>query len=138
VELTAEEEEHPEKFSNMRFMLELIYTPPINVLCSGFNIQYRFLHSGKLNVEAYGGPKIFFIPGPDFETIKYLKGGKQMWFINMGLLCQLDFDMLAPFLDIGVDGIITAGTELNIHAIYKKPKNRYHLRTRKATENKSN
>ena len=129
-ELTEEEEKHPEKFKNTRLMIEVIYTPPFKVLCTGFNVQSRFLKYRRLSVELYGGVKFFFVPGPDFEAIPFLKAGRQIWYMNVGLLCQLNLGMIAPFADIGGDGIITVGTEVNLHAIYKKPKKRYKLHTR--------
>ena len=128
--MTEDEEKHPEKFKNTRLMIELIYAPPLKVLCTGFNVQSRLLKYKRLSLEVYGGMKFFFVPGPDFVTIPYLKGGRELWYMNLGLICQLDLGIIAPFADIGGDGILTVGTELNFHAIYKKPKKRYKLHTR--------
>src|ERR1700748_607953 len=61
--LSEEQEKHPEKFKNMRLMLECIYTPPLKVLCTGFNLQYRLLRYKRLSLELYGGLKFFFVPG---------------------------------------------------------------------------
>jgi hypothetical protein len=72
--------------------------------------------------------KFFFVPGPDFIDIPYLSKGKDLWYMNMGLLLQLNLGIVAPFADIGGDGIITVGTEFNFHKIYRKPKRRYRLR----------
>jgi len=131
---TDEEEKHSEKLKKTRFMIEVIYTAPLRVLCGGFNVQYRFLKYKRLSLEAYGGYKFFFVPGPDFETIPPLKGKTEVWYMNMGLLCQLNFGAIAPFADIGVDRILTIGTEFNFHAIYRKQKKRYNLPTRAVDE----
>ena len=126
-ELTAEEEKKPEPFKNTRLMIEVIYAPPLKVLCTGFNVQSRLLGSKKFTLEIYGGMKFFIVPGPDFVSIPYLKAGRELWYITIGLICQLNLGMISPFADIGGDGIFTVGTELNFHAIYKKPKKRYKL-----------
>jgi hypothetical protein len=128
---TEEEDKHPEKYKNTRLMMELIYKPLFEVLSMGLNVQQRFVRAKRFSMELYGGLKFFFIPGPDFVTIPYLKGGKNAWYLNVGLLCQLNLGMIAPFADIGGDGIITIGTELNLHYVYKKPQKRYKLQKRK-------
>jgi hypothetical protein len=120
-----DEDKHPDKYKNSRLMMELIYQPPLKVLVLGFNVQQRFVRFKKFSMELYGGMKFFFIPGSDFATIRYLKDGKEMWYVNVGLICQLNLDILAPFADIGFDGILTFGTEVNIHLIYKKIKRGY-------------
>jgi len=127
-ELTEEEEKHPEKFRNARLMFELIYTPPLKVLFTGFNLQFRVLKYKRLNVEAYGGMKFILAAPPNFLVNSKLN--KQGWYFNTGLLCQLDFGILAPFADIGGDSMITIGTELNLHYIHRKPKKRYKLHQR--------
>jgi hypothetical protein len=47
--------------------------------------------------------------------------------MNMGILLQLNLGTVSPFADIGGDRIITIGTEVNLHRIYKRPKGRYRL-----------
>jgi hypothetical protein len=133
-EWTEEEEEHPDKFKKTRIMLELIYKPPLKVLCSGLNVHYRFLNYKRLSVEARGGFRFFFIPGKDFENIPPLKKIKGFTYANIGLLCQINLGMWGPFVDLGSDSIITIGTELNIHAIHKNPKKRYKLNKRAKDE----
>lgn len=130
-DLTEEEEEHLDKFNNTRLMIELIYTPPFKVFCAALNVQYRFLNYKRLSLETYGGFKFFFVPGPNFENIPPLKGKKDIRYMNIGLLCQLNLGIIAPFADIGGDSIITIGTEVNLHAIYRKPKKRYKLHSGK-------
>lgn len=128
-EYDPEEEKDPEKFKNMRLMAELIYTPAIEVLCFGFNAQYRMIRYKKLSMEVYGGPKLFFIPGSDF-SIPNSRAGRRgdIWYLNMGLLWQLNLGFISPFVDIGGDKIITVGAEINFRKIYRKPKGRYKLR----------
>lgn len=113
----------------MQLQAELIYQPPLKVICMGFYLRYRFLNYKKLSISAYGGPKFFFVPGPVFSKIEYLKDGKEIWFMNMGLICQLDFKTVIPFIDLGIDGILTIGTACNFRSIYRTLKKRYHLRT---------
>ena len=122
---TVEDEKHPEKFKKARFMFELLYAPPFEVIGTGFNLQYRILKLKRLSVEVYGGFKFFFV------TRSYFRSGssKGTWYINDGLICQLDLGVIAPFVDIGYDRILTIGTEMNFHAIYRKPKKRYNLKT---------
>lgn len=109
-------------------MFELIYTPPFKVLCTSLNVQYRFLNYKRLNLDIYGGYKFFFIPGPNFENIPHhRKGKKDIGYINIGLICQFDLGIISPFIDMGVDSIITIGTQVNFGAIYRKPKKRYEL-----------
>lgn len=119
-------EEDPGKFKkNARLMFELIYTPPLKVLCTGLNVQYRFLNYKRLNFDIYGGFKFFFIPGPNFENVSHHL--KDIRYINVGLLCQFDLGIISPFIDMGIDSIITIGTQVNFRAIYRKPKKRYEL-----------
>ncbi len=127
--LSEEEEKQPEIYKGMRLMFELIYSPPLKVICTGFNAQYRLLRYKRLSLEVYGGPKFFFAKGPDFAAIPYLQ--KDIWYINMGLICQVNLGIIAPFADIGGDKIITIGTEFNLHKIYKKTNKRYNLHPRK-------
>ncbi|MES2513800.1 MAG: hypothetical protein V4580_06620 [Bacteroidota bacterium] len=111
-------------------MFELIYTPPFKVLCMGANIQYRFLKYKRLSCEVVGGMKFFFKTGPDFATIRPLKKKKDVWYINFGLITQLDLGVVSPFADLGGDGILTVGTEVNLRAIHRKPKKRYKLQVK--------
>ena len=113
------------KFKNARLMFELIYTPPLKVLCTGLNVQYRFLNYKRLNLDIYGGFKYFFIPGPNFENVSH--DLKEIRYINLGLICQFDLGIISPFIDMGWDSIITIGTQVNFRAIYRKPKKRYKL-----------
>lgn len=132
-DLTEEQEKKPEKYNKTRIMFELIYTPPINNLCMGVNVQYRLLRYKIVSLEGYGGIKFFFVRGSDF-TVKrpFVEGSsKGIWYLNAGLILQLNLGMLSPFADIGYDGILTVGTELNLHKIYRKPKGRYKLRAKK-------
>lgn len=131
-DLTEAQEKHPEIFKKTRIMFELIYTPPFKVLCTGLNVQYRISNYKRLSIEVYGGIKFFFIRGPDFaQKHEFVKGtSKGVWYLNTGVICQLNLGLFAPFVDIGYDGIMTVGTEMNFHAIYRKPKNRYKLHSR--------
>jgi hypothetical protein len=108
-------------------MVELIYTPPLKVICMGMNLQYRLITYKRFSLEAYGGLKFFFIPGRDFANIPPLRRTKEAWYMNIGMLCHFNLGMIGPFVDIGGDNIITVGTEINIRAIYRKPRGRYKL-----------
>ncbi len=121
-------EEDPGKFKSASLMFELIYTPPLKVLCMGLNVRYRFFNYKRLNLDAYAGYKKFFITGPHFENVPYQrKGNKYKGYINTGLLCQLDLGIVSPFFDMGTDTIITIGTKVNFRAFYSKPKKKYDL-----------
>ena len=113
-------------------MLEIIYTPAFKVFCTGFNVQSRFLQYKRINLDLVGGVKFFIVPGPDFAAIPLLKSGRNLWYMNLGLLCQLNLGIVAPFVEIGGDRILTMGTEVNFHRVYRKPKNRYRLRLPKS------
>jgi hypothetical protein len=129
-EETEEENKKPEIYKNMRLMMELIYTPPLKVLCTGFNAQYRIVKYKRLNIEVYGGLKFFFITEPDFTIPNSRAGHKgDDWYMNLGLLAQFNLGIISPFADVGGDGIVTIGTEFNFHSVYKKPKRRYNLNT---------
>lgn len=130
-ELSEEEEKHVDNFKNTRLMLELIYAPPLEVLCTSFNAQSRLLHSKRFSLNLYGGLKFFIIQGADFTNKAPSKTGKDFWYMNMGILCQLNLGVISPFADIGGDHIITIGTEFNFHWVYKKPKKRYKLHATK-------
>jgi hypothetical protein len=126
---TEDEGKHPEKFKKARFMIELLYAPSFEVLGTGLNLQYRILRYKRLGIEVYGGLKFFFVTRPDFGS----GTNKGIWYINDGLICQLNLGMIAPFADIGYDGIFTIGAEMNFHSIYRKAKKRYKLHLRNTT-----
>lgn len=131
---TEEMGKHPEKYKRARFMFELLYTPPLKVICSAVNLQYRLLKYKRLSVEIYGGVKFLFVAPRDFIKNPNLESviNKQGWYMNVGPLLQLDLGLILPFVDLGYDGLVTIGAEFNFHAIYKKPKKRYKLHARKA------
>lgn len=124
------EETNPERYKNMRLMLEVIYSPPLNVLCTGFNTQYRLAKYKKFSFELYGGLKFFWIQGREFKKIPYLKAGKEIWYMNLGMLCQFNLGFISPFADFGGDRILTVGAEVNFQKIYRKPKRRYKLKAK--------
>ena len=130
-EYIPEEEIDPEKFKNMRILFELIYNPPIKVLCAGINAQYRLIRFKKLSFNLIGGLKFLFVPGPDFVSPSYRQGRKdEGYYMNMGVMCQLDLRRISPFVEMGGDFILTVGTEVNFNKIYRKPKSRYNLNNR--------
>lgn len=97
----------------------------------GLNAQSRVLKTKRVTLELVGGMKLFFVPGADFARIPFLKAGSGLWYLNIGILCQVNLGMIAPFAEIGGDGIVTVGAELNIHYVYRKPKKRYKLHNTK-------
>lgn len=131
---TEEMEKHPERYKNACFMFEIIYMPPFKVLCAGANLQYHLLKYKRLSMDAYGGLKFIFKAPPDYIPNARLKRvvEKSGWYINPGAIFRLDLGIIAPFADIGYDGILTVGTEFNFRAIYRKPKRRYNLHTKPA------
>ena len=133
-DLTEEQEKHPEKYYRTRFMFELIYTPPIKNLCTAINVQHRILKYKIVSLEVYGGLKFFFIRGSDFAIKRsFVKGSsKGIWYINTGAILQINLGIIMPFADIGYDGIVTVGSEFNLHKIYRKPKSRYKLHPKKS------
>ncbi|MBI3520161.1 MAG: hypothetical protein HY062_12515 [Bacteroidetes bacterium] len=128
-DLTEAQEKHPELFNKTRIMFELIYTPPFEVLCTGINVQYRISSYKRFTLEVYGGMKFFFIRGSDFEQKhEFIKGtSKGVWYLNTGLIAQLNLGMFAPYMDMGYDGILTLGTEIHFSNMRRKPKGRYKL-----------
>jgi hypothetical protein len=120
---TEEEERHPDKFKNGRLMMELMYTPPFRFFGSSFNLQYRFVKSGRLSIEAYGGPKLIFVTPSDYVINPGAEGTrKEAWYINFGLLFQFELGLIDPFVDIGKDRLATIGAEIDLHAIRKRIK----------------
>lgn len=135
-EFIEDEEKNPEKYKNMRLMLELIYKPPIEAICFGTNAQYRLINYKRFSFEIYGGMKFFILTGSDYAIPNSRVGRSgDFYYMNMGLLCQLDLGMVLPFADFSGDGIFTVGTEINLNKIYRKPKGRYNLKTKPATKN---
>ena len=97
---SPEEEKDPEPFRNMRIMLEVIYSPPLNVLGTGINAQYRWIRYKRFSFEIYGGLKIFLITRPDFKIPnRRNRRSNEAWYMNIGLLSQLDLGVVSPFID---------------------------------------
>lgn len=123
---TEEEEQHPEDFKKARIMWEVLYGPPLKTLATGINIQYQLWKYKRLRLEAFGGVKFFFLSPGDMIINPHVAGqGSNAWYINAGLLCQLDLGLAAPFADIGTDGIYMLGAEIDIRRIYKKVKRKF-------------
>lgn len=129
-EWNEDEEKYPDKFRNTRMMVELIYGPPKKLICTAFNVQSRLLGTRRLSLNMYGGIKFFIITSQEYKAISYLKGGREFWYMSVGLICQLNLGVISPFVDLGGDGIMTVGTEVNLRKIYRKPKKRYKLKTK--------
>lgn len=161
--LTKEEEKEPEKFKKVRIMLELLYVPPFNVckgtcrnfikiitpgqrkydsiiyyvsnttrmqeFATSFNLQYRILKYKLVRIEVVGGLKLFFLTSPGYGLINH----KRNWYLNAGLLGQLDLGRFSPFVDIGIDRIYTVGTEIDLRSTSRMGKKRYKLHLRKKT-----
>lgn len=120
-EWTAEMEKQPDKYKRTRFMAELFYAPSFSGM--SLNVQYRLLSYGKLSLEAYGGLKFLFVTPRGYVINPYVaRENKQGWYMNPGLLCQLDLGLVAPYADAGADGIVTVGAELDVQAFLKKMK----------------
>lgn len=124
------EEEEEKKTKDFRLAFELLYVPPSKILGTAIKMQYSVIKKEKISMEAYIGPKLFFIVGPDFINTKRFQKSKNRWYYSLGIILQAHLGVASPFFDIGKDGTVTIGTELNFHAIYKQPKRRYKLRQR--------
>ncbi|PBQ32542.1 hypothetical protein CNR22_12425 [Sphingobacteriaceae bacterium] len=126
-EWSEEEEKHPEKFTRGRLMMEVFYRPVVPFLGASFNVQYRLLKYKKLHVEIYAGVKVIFLHERGYIVNPALKteNVKDSWYFNPGFIFQLDLGAVGPFADVSGDGIVTFGTELNIHLICKKIKKQF-------------
>jgi hypothetical protein len=115
-------------------MFELMYAPPMKILCMGINLQYRIWKYKRLSMEAYGGLKFLLIAPEDYIPNANVAAmvNKQGWYMNLGLIAQLNLGMILPFAELGGDGLITVGTEFNFRAVYRKPRSRYNLRLKPA------
>jgi hypothetical protein len=124
-----DEEKQPDKYRNMRIMLELMCGPCLRTVCSSVNAQYRLIKCKRFTTYISGGLKVLFVSGNDFNVPGTRANHRdQGWYMNMGLVSQFDLGPILPFVDIGGDRIITIGTEVNLQKIYKKPKGRYKLK----------
>lgn len=120
---TEEEEKHPKEYKKGRLMLELLYAPPLQFLGMGANLQYRLLKYKRLSLEGYGGLKFLFVTKPDYVINPRVSAkNKDIWYFNFGLIARLDLGNMAPFADLGTDGIMSIGTEVDFYALYKKVK----------------
>ncbi len=131
-----DEETQPDKYRNMRIMLELMIGPCFRTVCTSVNAQYRLIKVKRFTTYITGGVKMLFLSGNDYNAPGTRSGGKDAgWYMNMGLLSQLDLGRVLPFVDLGGDGILTIGTEIKFGKIYKKLKGRYrlHARTNKSS-----
>lgn len=125
----ADEETQADKYRNMRIMLELMVGPCFRTVCSSVNVQYRLIKCRRFTTYLTGGLKMLFMSGNDFNAPGTRPGRKDAgWYMNMGILSQLDLGYISPFVDMGGDGILTIGTEIKLQKIYKRPKGRYHLK----------
>lgn len=128
-EWTVEEEKNPALYKNSRLRAELIYAPPLKTLCAGFNMQFRLFKTKRSSFEIYGGMKFVLANGREPLSAAYGPAqGTQVWYMNMGILWQYEMGPLAPFADLGGDGVITLGTEFRLKPIYRQPKRRYDLK----------
>ena len=87
------------------------------------NIQYRILEYHRLSVQVTGGLKFFFLTSPNYGLVN----SKQVYYLNIGLLSQLNLGWISPFMDIGIDRIYTIGAEVKFNEIFRNAKRRYKL-----------
>lgn len=143
---TDEEEKNPDKFKKYRFMFELMYVssytdsfqvyPKPSALYhfkdvkqyffSG-NILYSIINYKRLKMEVSCGLQMFFLINPDFGLINF----RRFYNYNVGLFTQLEFEIISPFIDIGLNGICTFGTKFSFEPIYSKIHRKYKLHLKK-------
>lgn len=122
------EEKDPEPFKNMRIMFELMVGPCFRVICTSANAQYRLIKCRRFTTYITGGLKFLLVTKADYAIPNYRKGNGGGWYMNMGLLSQFDLGRVSPFVEIGGDRILTLGSEVRLHRIFKKTRSRYNLR----------
>src|SRR5689334_3225684 len=60
-EWNLDEETQPDKYRNMRIMVELMYAPPFKVIYSSINAQYRLIRWKRFTTYVTGGLKVLFV-----------------------------------------------------------------------------
>jgi hypothetical protein len=95
----------------------------LSELVASFNLQHKIVEYKIWSLQATVGFKFFFLMNPENGLINFNK----MFYLNLGLLSQLDLGMFLPFVDIGFDQIYTIGTELKLHTLFRKEGRRYRL-----------
>ena len=150
---TEEEEKHPERFKNYRFMFDVMYAPAYSIEYDGGkysptlyfkdvtqyqlsgNVLKRFYQYKRFSIEWVGGMQLFFVTNPDYGLINYQRFYR--WYI--GSLMQFDLGIISPFMDIGMNFIYrvdanlvyTVGSKLSLSPIYKGLKRKYKLNLKK-------
>ncbi len=128
---TEEKEKKPGKFKKARFFCELMYAPKHSVddlkdvtECSAnANMTYSIFHYRRFNLDAIGGMRLFFLYSAEYGLLNF----KKISYWDCGAAAQLDLGFVAPFIEVRRFRYYTAGIELRLHPVYKKPKRKYHI-----------
>lgn len=128
---TEEKEKHPEKFKRARFFYELMYAPKHQVddltdvteFSTNADLTYSILHLRRFNLDAIGGLKLFFQYSSDYGLINF----KKIYYWDCGAAAQLDLGFVVPFIEIRRFSYCTAGIEVRLHPVYRKPKRKYNI-----------
>jgi hypothetical protein len=127
---SEEEEKNPEEFKKGRFCVDAMYAGPhvdsnytkkITEFSITGDFLYRLLQIKRFSLDAMGGIRFYFITAPDYVLINFQK----MYYWDYGLLAQINLGFISPFVDVRRNGYYTAGAELTLHSVYRKPKKKY-------------
>lgn len=128
---SEEKEKHPEKYKKARFFYELMYAPKHTVddltdvteFSTNADITYSILRFWRFNLDAVGGLKLYFQYRHDYGLLNF----KKVYYWDYGAAAQLDLGFVVPFIEVRRFRYYTAGIELRLHPVYKKPKRKYHI-----------
>lgn len=128
---TEEKEKHPEKFKRARFFCELMYAPKhqlddltdVTEFSTNVDLTYSILHVKRFNLDAVGGYRLFFQYSPGYGLINF----KKVSYWDCGAAAQLDLGFVVPFIEVRRFVYCTAGIEVRLHPVYKKPKRKYNI-----------
>ncbi|MEO5644027.1 MAG: hypothetical protein ABIQ40_16995 [Bacteroidia bacterium] len=132
---TEEKEKKPEDFERARFFCEFMLAPKHRVdgltdvteLVINADLIYSILHIRRFNLYAEGGLKTFFRYSNNYGLVNF----KKVYYWDYGATAQLDLGYVVPFIELRRYRYCTAGIELRLHPVYKKPKRKYHLHNKR-------
>jgi hypothetical protein len=128
---TEEKEKNSNKYKRTRFFLELMYAPKhilqdvsdVTEFSANADFTYSILRYKRFNLDVLAGGRLYFQYSGEYGLLNF----KKIYYWNYGAAARLDLGFVVPFIEFRRLYYCTAGIEIRLHPVYKKPKRKYKI-----------